>query len=173
MEYQKIIKFLDNTPNQPSKFRTKYWVKINDGSYEAYKSGSQINIKASMLNSSLCNYSDVYKPVKGTITVENTRTEAVHNDKNKRVMFKNCAQFNECIGEINNKEIDHAKDIDVVMPMHNLVEYSYIYFKTSVSLWRYYKDDSFINNNGVITDVPDDPDNASFKYKQNTTSSRK
>ena len=93
MEYQKIIKFLDNTPNQPSKFRTKYWVKINDGSYEAYKSGSQINIKASMLNSSLCNYSDVYKPVKGTITVKNTGTEAVHNDKNKRVMLKNCAQL--------------------------------------------------------------------------------
>ena len=46
-----------------------------------------------MLNSSLCNYSDVYKPVKGTITVENTGTEAVHNDKNKRVMFKNCAQL--------------------------------------------------------------------------------
>ena len=71
--------------------------------------------------------------------------------------------------EINNKEIDHAKAIDVVMSMFNLLEYSDNYLKTSGSLWQYYRDEPFINDNGVIINVPDDPDNASFKYKQKIT----
>ena len=71
--------------------------------------------------------------------------------------------------EINNKEIDHAKAIDVVMSMFNLLEYSDNYLKTSGSLWQNYRDEPFINDNGVIINVPDDPDNASFKYKQKIT----
>ena len=71
--------------------------------------------------------------------------------------------------EINNKEIDHAKAIDVVMSMFNLLEYSDNCLKTSGSLWQYYRDEPFINDNGVIINVPDDPDNASFKYKQKIT----
>ena len=58
MEYQKIINLLDNTPNQPSKFRTKNWVKINDDSHGTYNTNSQTKIKTSMLKSSLCDYSD-------------------------------------------------------------------------------------------------------------------
>ena len=56
-------------------------------------------------------------------------------------MFKNCAPFINCKTEINNTEIDNAKDIDIVMPMYNLIEYSYNYSKTSGSLWKYYKDE--------------------------------
>ena len=68
-----------------------------------------------------------------------------------------------------NKEIDHAKDIDVVMSMYNLIEYSDNYSKTSGNLQQYYRDEPFIHNTGNITDVCNDPDNASFKYKQKVT----
>ena len=86
----------------------------------------------------------------------------------KKVIPKNCAPFTDYISEINNKKIDHAKDIDVVMPMYNLIQYSDNYSKTSRSLWQYYRDVAFLYN-GDIIDVPDDPDNASFKYKQKIT----
>ena len=62
MEYQKIINLLDNTTNQPSKFRTKNWVEINDDSRGTYNTNSQIKFKTSRLNSSLCDYSDEYIP---------------------------------------------------------------------------------------------------------------
>ena len=90
MEYQKIIYLLDNTSNQPSTFRTKNWVEINDGSYEIYSTGSQIKFKTSMIRSSLCDYRDAYILVKGTITVTNTGTAASPNNRNKKVIFKNC-----------------------------------------------------------------------------------
>ena len=122
-----------------------------------------------MLRSSLCDYSDAYISVKEIITVENTGTAAAPNNRNKKVIFKNCAPFTECISEINNKEIDRAKDVDVVISLYNLIEYSDKYLKTSESLWQYYKDESFIDNNGNIIDVPDNPDNTSFKYKQKIT----
>ena len=154
---------LDNTPNQPTKFRTKKWVGVNDVSYGAYNFGSQIKFKTSMLRSSLRDYSDAYILIKGTITVENTGTATALNNRNRKVIFKNCAPFTDCI---NNTEIDHAKDINVVMRMYNLIEYSDNYLKTSGSLWEYYRDEPFINDNGVIIDVSDDPDSASFKYKQ-------
>ena len=80
---------------------------------------SQIKLKTSMLRSSLCDYSKgLIVVAKGTVTVLNTRTTAATNNRNKKVLFKNCAPFTDCISEINNKEIDHAKDIDVVTPMN-------------------------------------------------------
>ena len=163
MEYHKIIYLLDNTPNQPSKFKTKNQVEISDGSYEAYSTGSQIKFKTSMTRSILCDYSGAYILVIGTITGTNTGTAAAPSNRNKKVIFKNCAPFTNCISEINNKRIDHAKDIDVVMPMYNLTEYNDNYAKTSGSLWQYYRDEPFINDNGVIINVPNDPDCASFK----------
>ena len=87
-----------------------------------------------MVRSHLCDYSDAYILVKGTITVENTETAAAPSIRNKKVIFKNFAPFADCISEINNKKIDHAKNIDVVMPMYNLIEYSDNYSKTSGSL---------------------------------------
>ena len=71
----------------------------------------------------------MYILVKGTIAVTNTGTAVAPNNRNKKVIFKNCAPFTYCISEINNKEIDHAKKIDVVMPMYNLIEYSDNYLK--------------------------------------------
>ena len=67
MEYQKIADLLDNTSNQPSKFRTKNWVEINDESRDTYNTNVQIRFKTSMLRSSLCNYGDAYILVKGNI----------------------------------------------------------------------------------------------------------
>ena len=136
MEYQKIANLIDdNTLNQPSKFRTRNWIEINDESRGAYNVNSQIEFKTTMLKSSLCDYSDAYILVKGTISVNNTAAQgAGANNSNKKVIFKNCAPFTNCISEINNTQIDNAKDIDTVMPMYNLIEYSDNYVKTTGSL---------------------------------------
>ena len=94
-----------------------------------------------MLKSSLCDYSDAYMLVKGTITVNNTAAAgAAANNTNKKVIFENCAPFTNCISQINNTQIDNAKDIDIVMPMYSLIEYSDNYAKTTGSLWQYCKD---------------------------------
>ena len=136
MEYQKIENFLNNESNQPSKFRTKNWVEINDDVRGIYSSNKQIRFKTSMLRSSLCGYSDAYVLVKGNILVNNTAgTGAAVNNTDRKVIFKNCAPFTNCIRKINNTEVDNAEYIDIVMPMCKLIEYSETYSKTSGSLW--------------------------------------
>ena len=144
MEYQKIANLIDDTSNQPSKFRTKNWVEKNDESRETYNVNSQIKFKSTMLKSSLCHYSDAYILVKGkiTITEAGADTAARHADeRDKGVAFKNCAPFTNCISEINNTQVDNAKDIDIIMPMYNLIESSDNYAKTSGSLWQYFRDE--------------------------------
>ena len=109
-----------------------------------YNTNSDIRFKTTMLKSSLCDYSDACFFVQGTITITGEGTDAAArqvDESNKGVIFKNCAPFINCKSEINNTEIDNAKDIDIVMPMYNLIEYSDNYSKTSGSLWQYYKDD--------------------------------
>ena len=69
MEYQKIINLLGNTQNESSKFRTRNWVEINNESW-AYKAGNQIKFKNSMIRSNVCNYSDAYILVSGTVTID-------------------------------------------------------------------------------------------------------
>ena len=92
MGYQKIANLIDVTSNQPSKFRTRNWVEINDESRGAYNVNSQIKFKITMLISSLCDYSDTYVLVKETISVTNTAADgAAANNINKKVIFKNCA----------------------------------------------------------------------------------
>ena len=152
MEYQKIANLIDDdASNQPSKFRARNWIEINDESKGAYNVNSQIKFKTTMLKSSLCDYSDAYIFVKGTITVNNTAAQgAAANNTNKKVIFKTCALFTNCISEINNTQIDNAKDIDIVMPMYNLIEYSDNYAKTTRSLWQYCKDIPARDNNNLI-----------------------
>ena len=75
MEYQKIANMIDDPSNQPSKFRTKNWVEINDELRGTYNVNSQIKFKTTMLKSSLCDYCDAYIIVKGTITVNNTAAD--------------------------------------------------------------------------------------------------
>ena len=109
MEYQKLINLLDKMPNQPSKFRTKNRVKINDDVRGMNNTNSQIKFKTSMLNSSLCDYSDAYILVKETITIAPVPPTAVNpNNNNKEVVFKNYVPFTDCIIEVNNTQIDNA-----------------------------------------------------------------
>ena len=143
MEYQKIINLLDNTPNQLSKFRIKNWIGINDQSRGVYNVNSDIRFKTTMLKFSLCDYSHAYIVVKGRIAITGEGADDAArqvDERDKRVIFKNCAQFINCKSEINNTEIDNAKCIDIIMQMYNLIEYSDNYSKTSGSLWQYYKD---------------------------------
>ena len=127
---------VDNTLNEPSKFRTKKWVEINE-SRRTCSTNSQIKFKTTMLKSSLCDYSDAYIFVKGTITVKNTAAvDPDANNANKKVIFKNSFPFTNCISEINNTRVDNAKDIDIVLLMYHLIEYSDNYSKTSASLWQ-------------------------------------
>ena len=163
MEYQKIANLIDDTSNQPSKFRTRKLVEINDESRGTYNVNSQIKFKTTMLKSSLCDYSDAYILVKGTITIEGAGADAAArqaDERNEGVVFKNCAPFINCISEINNTQIDNAKDNDIVMPMYNLIEYSDNYAKTTGSLWQYFRDEP----------VDDDiEDSKSFKSKTKIT----
>ena len=94
MEYQKIINLLNNESNQSSKFRAKSLVEINDESIWACNANRDIRFKTTMLKSSLCDYSDAYRLVKGTIRVPNTTVaDANPNNFDKKVIFKNCAPF--------------------------------------------------------------------------------
>ena len=129
MEYQKIANLLDSASNKPSKFRTRNWVEINDEARGTYSHNKQIKFKTSLLRSSLCDYADAYILVKGNITVNNTTDAAAAvNNTNKKVPFTNC------ISKINNTQIDNVEYFDIVIPIYNLIEYSYNYSKTSGSL---------------------------------------
>ena len=95
-----------------------------------------------MLRSDLCDYSDAYIVVKGKITVSATDgANNIRDKKNRPLAFKNNAPFISCISKINGVLIDYAEDLDIVMPMYNLLEYSKIYSKTSGSLYNYYRDE--------------------------------
>ena len=109
-----------------------------------------------MLRSDLCDFSDAYTVVKGDIIV----TDSDNAKINKSVAFKNNAPFINCISKINGVKIDDAEDLDVVMPIYNLLEYSKNYRKTTGSLWNYYRDEAsnlFSSNS------------ESFKYRTSIT----
>ena len=129
-----------------------------------------IKFKTTMLKSSLCDYSDAYIFVKGTIAVNNTAAAgAAANNTNRKVIFKNCAPFTNCISEINNTQIDNAKDIDIVMPMYNLIEYSDNYAKTTGSLWQYCKDIPARDKSNEITEFAAGNATDSFNFKAKIT----
>ena len=126
MKYRKIANLLDNALNQPSKFKTRNWAEINDESRGTF-TGNSIKFKTTMLRSNLCDYVDAYILVNGTITIigdggDDAAKRA--DERDKGVIFKNCAPFTKCISRINNTEIDNAKDIDIVLTIYNLIENS-------------------------------------------------
>ena len=89
--------------------------------------------------------------VKGNISANNAAAiPAATNNRNKKVIFKNCVPFTDCMNKINNIQVDNIKDIDIVMPLYNLTEYSDNYSKTYGSLWQYCKDIPAVDNNGNI-----------------------
>ena len=128
MEYQKLRNLLDNAPNQPSKFKTKNWIQIKDESRGTYNKDNQIRFKTTMLSSLLCDYSNLYIPVKGTITVKNKATQVQPNNAgNNKLIFSNCVTYTSCISRIKNTQVDDAHDVNIVMAMCNLIEYSHSY----------------------------------------------
>ena len=90
-----------------------------------------------MLQSDLCDYSNAYIVVKRTVTVINSNDA----NYNKKLTFKNNAPFISCISKINNTLIDNAEDVDIVIPMYDLIEYSKNYSKTSGTLLNFYRNE--------------------------------
>ena len=128
-----------------------------------------------MLRSDLCDYSDAYIVVEEDITLTKTNGREIIVIRKRFLAFKNNAPFTNCISKINNVLIDNAEDLDTVMPMYNLLEYSKNYRKTTGSLWNYYRNEP---NNPRLND--DDPptinyyvkpitNSESFKYKSSIT----
>ena len=158
MEFQKIVNLFDTTFDDKylPRFVTKKWIEVYDQSEKNYNVNKEIKIKTPMLRSDLCDFSDAYIVVKGDITVTNPNNAK----RNKAVAFKNNAPFINCISKINGVKIDNAEDLDVVMPMYNLLEYSKNYRKTTGSLWNHYRD-------GPIDLLSSG--SKSFKYKTSIT----
>ena len=107
-----------------------------------------------MLRSDLCDFSDAYIVIKGTITLTKDADREFIDVRNRSLVFKNNASFTNCISKINNVLIDNAEDLDVVMPKYNFIEYSKNYRNTRGSLWNYYRDESnnpLLNNDNPLT----------------------
>ena len=138
----------------------KKQIEVYDQSEKNYSPNKGIRIKTSMLRSDLCNFSDTYIVVEGTITLEGDNNA---NKQNKNLAFKNNAPFINCISKINGIKIDNAEDLDVVIPMYNLLEYSKNYRKTTGSLWNYYIDEpsnsvSSKYKTSILGKTPEDDD---------------
>ena len=167
MEYQKITNLFGNIPDKVPRFITEIWIEVHDQSGETYTTNKQIRFKTSVLRSDLYDYSDAYIVVEGKITVTNPDDDAY----DKILAFKNHAPFNSCITKINNTLIDNAEDLDIVMPMYNLIEYSRNYRKTAGSLWNYYRDEpnsgfDGVGNKRINYSIKN---SKSFDYKTSTT----
>ena len=136
MEYDKINNLLlseDNESEKLSKFVTREYVRLN-GLSNNYNENKSIRFKTPMLRSNLCDYSDAYILVKGTITVTapgaNNDANNIRDEINRPLILKNNAPFVSCITRINGELIEDADNLDIVIPMYNLLEYSKCYRKT-------------------------------------------
>ena len=151
MEFNKINNLLSPAQNKVPRFITKKWIEVQSQSGNTYNTSKPIRFQTSMLRSDLCDYSDAYVWVKGTITVTNPNNNA---DFDRRLTLKNNAPFISCISKFNGELVENAEDLDIVMPMYNLLEYSKNYEKTSGSLFSYYRDEpneaGIANDNGAI-----------------------
>ena len=126
-----------------------------------------------MISSNLCDYSDAYIIVKGTVTVPNTTAAAVAvNNTNKKTSIKKLCPIYwlHNLTKINNTQVDGAPEIDIVMPMYKFIKNSDVHLKISESLWQRYRDEPAFKANGEIIDFPANNNNsASFKFKQQIT----
>ena len=155
MGHGKINNLLDSESENLSKFVTRDYVKVNSLS-NTYNENKSIRFKTPILRSDLCDYADAYILVNGTITV------AI----NIPLILKNNAPFVSCITRINNELIEDADDLDIVMPMYNLLEYSKKNRKTIGSLYKYYRDE--LNNDANLNNLAKNnivSNSNSFQYK--------
>ena len=160
METQKIVNLLGDANNESSKFATRKWYVINDQNNTDYGEGNEdsttVKFETKVIKSNLCDYSDAYILVTWNIT------ETGCND-NTRVVFKNCAPFTSYITNINDEHVDDADNVDIIMPMHNLIEYSDNYSDTSGRLWQFERDEENMNNGNTANVTT--TDSSSFRYK--------
>ena len=149
----------------------KKWVEVHDQSgspKDRYKPSKQIRLKTSMLRSDLCDFSDAYFVAKEDITLTKTTNRDFIDIRNRSLRFKNNAPFTNCTSKIKNVLIDNVENLDAVMSMYNLLEYSKNYRKTTGSLWNYYRDET--HNPPTANYNADHIANfASFKYKSSIT----
>ena len=161
METQKIVNLLNDSEKLNSKFVTRKWYIINDQNNGQYGRGNEndstIKFESKVIKPNLCDYSDAYILVTGDIKVK-----AAAADTN--VAFKNCAPFTRCVTHINDEHVETAENLDIIMPMYNLIEYSDNYADSSGSLYQFKRDESSINNAGNLLNVALD-NSTSFKYK--------
>ena len=161
MENEKIINLLDKIDADSKHFATKKWYVINDENNTNYgvntgaNNPDTIKYDARVLKPNLCDYAEAYILVDGTI-------RGTGGDNNTRLALKNCAPFTKCNLEINDEHIDTAENLDIVMPMYNLIEYSDNYQDSSATLYQYKRDEPPEAN--AIDDLTVDNSN-SFKYK--------
>ena len=161
MEYDKINNLVNSESEKLSKFATRDYAKVNSLS-NTYNENMSIRFKTPMLRSDLCDYADAYILVNGTVTVAGNQPR---DRQNRPLILKNNAPFVSCITRINNELVEDAGDLDKVISMYNLLEYSKNYRKTKGSLYNYYRDelndDANLNNvakNNVVS-------SNSFQYK--------
>ena len=167
MEYQKNTNLLGTMLDEVPRFITKKWMKVHDQSSSAedrYKPSKQIRF----MWSDLRDFRDTYIVVKGTITRTKDADKEFIDMRNRSSPSKNNAPLTNCISKINSVLIDNAKNLDVVMPMYNLIVYIKSYGKTTDSLWNYYRDEpndppaANYNADSIIN-------SASFKCKASIT----
>ena len=163
MENQKIIKLLDKIDTNSKHFAAKKWYIINDENNTNYGvnidtgAGNPDTIKydTRVLKPNLCDYAETYILIDGTI-------RAAAADANTKLALKNCAPFTKCNLEINDEHVDTAENLDITMPMYNLIEYSDNYQDSSATLYQYKRDEPPEAN--AINDLKIDT-SSSFKYK--------
>ena len=174
MEYDKINNLLlseDNESEVLSKFVTREYVRINS-LLNTYNENKSIRFKTPMLRSNLCDYSDAYILVKGTITVTalgaNNGANNIRDKRNRPLILKNNAPFVSCI-TINGELIEDANDLDIVIPMYNLLEYNKNYTETIGSLYNYYRDELSDDTDDNNFDNMKEVNSNTFKYKNKIT----
>ena len=163
MENQKIINLLDKDDTDSKHFATKKWYVINDENNTNYgvnkdtaaDNPDTIKYDTKVLKSNLCDYAEAY------ILVDDTIRAAAAN-ANTRLSLKNCAPFTKCNLEINDEHVDTAENLDIVMPMYNLTEYSDNYQDSSATLYQYKRDEP--PEGDPIPNLAVD-NSSSFKYK--------
>ena len=163
MENQKIINLLDKIDTDSKHFATKKWYIINDENNTNYgvnkdtgaNNPDTIKYDTRVLKPNLCDYAEAYILVDGTI-------RGIGGINNTRLALKNCAPFTKCNLEINDEHVDTAENLDITMPMYNLIEYSDNYQNSSATLYQYKRDEPPEVN--AINDLTTDT-SSSFKYK--------
>ena len=154
MENQKIMNLLDKSAANSRHFATKKWYIINDENDTNYgvnkdtgaNNPDTIKYDTRVLKPNLCDYADAYILVYSTIRA--TATNAA-NAAATRLVLKSCAPFTKCNLEINDEHIDTSENLDIEMPMYNLIEYSDNYQDSSATLYQYKRDeppDNLANN---------------------------